>query len=197
MHPWGDKGARKIGEQQIASTNVKLQPSQASTLDAGAVPAPPAGGGVGAARGPAARPPDAQQGRDEPADGRQESKGLVGLEGAAVVAAQADAAPVEGVAAAAAEPVHEQAEDGEPGERDDEVDGPVDEAAGEGEQPEERQQDGNAGDDLGVDEPAQGPGRLPSAGVQVVSGDTCDDGSKGQLWGESACMSQCGLGGLQ
>lgn len=160
---------------------VKLQPNQASTLDAGAaVPAPP-GGGLRAARSPAARPPDAQKGRDEPADGRQEREGLIGLPGAAVVAAEAESAPVKGVAAAAAEPVHEQAEDGEPGERDDEINGPVDEAAGEGEQPEERQQDGDAGDHLGVDESAQGPGRLPPAGVQVVSSDTCDDGRKGQL----------------
>lgn len=124
--------------------------------DTRAVPPPPPGG-LGAGRGVAADPVDADQGRDEPADGRQEGEGLVGLPRAAVVAAEAEAAPVKGVAAAAAEPVHQQAEDGEPAERDDEVDGPVDEAAGEGQQPQERQQDGEAGDDLGVDEAPQCP----------------------------------------
>lgn len=145
----------------------------------------------------AANPIEAEHGRDEPADGGQEGEGLVGLEGAAVVAAEADAAPVEGVTAAAVEPVHHQAEGGEPAGRDDEVDGPVDEAAGEGEQPEEGEQDGQPGDDLGVDEAAQGPGRLSFVGVQVVSGYTCDDARKDQLQRGSASSLEYGLSGVR
>lgn len=147
--------------------HVKPQHSEASALDARAraVPTPLSGGRLGAARSAAAGPPDAKHGRDEPADGRQEREGLVGLPGAAIVAAEAKAAPVEGSAAAAAEPVHQETKDGEPGGRDDEVDRPVDEAAGEGEQPEDRQQDGDARDDLSVNEAAECPGRLASAGV--------------------------------
>lgn len=104
-----------------------------------------------------ANPVDAQQGRDQPADGAQESKGLVRLPGAAVAAAQAEAGPVKGVAAAAAEPVDNQAEDGEPGEREHQVGRPVDEAAGKGEEPDDGEQDGEAGDDLGEDEAAELP----------------------------------------
>lgn len=131
-----------------------LDPVKPTTpLDARAVPPPPLRS-LSPSGSVAADPVDANQCRDEPADGGQEGKGLVSLPRAAVVAPQADAAPVKGAAAAAAEPVDQQAEDGEPGERDDEVDRPVDEATGEGEQPEEGQQDGEAGDDLGIDEAA-------------------------------------------
>lgn len=145
----------------------------------------------------AANPIEAEHGRDKPADGGQEREGLVGLEGAAVVAVEADAAPVEGVTAAAVEPVHQQTEDGEPAGRDDEVDGPVDEAAGEGEQPKEGEQDGQPSDHLGVDEAPQGPGRLSSVGVQVVSGYTCDDGREDQLQRGSASSFECGLSGCR
>jgi hypothetical protein len=129
----------------------------------------------------AADPIDADQGRDKPANGREEGEGLVGLPRATVVAAEPEPAPVEGVAAAVPEPVHQQAKGGEPAERDNEVDRVVDKATREGKQPEEGQQDGEPCHNLGVDEAAQGPGRLPTAGVQVVPGYTSDDGSKGQL----------------
>lgn len=135
-----------------------------------------------------ADPVQAQQGRDEPADGGQEGEGLVGLPGAAAGAAEAQAAPVEGVAAArAAELVDEQAEGDEPAGGQGEVGGPVDEAAGEGEQPEQGEQDGQARDDLGVDEAAELPGGLAGV-VEVVARDACDDGREDQLrerWGVS------------
>lgn len=69
-------------------------------------------------------------------------------------------APVEGGAAAVAEPVHEQAEGGEPADGEEDIGGPVDKRAREGQQPEEGQQNGQAGDDLDKDEAAQGPGGL-------------------------------------
>lgn len=141
----------------------------------------------------AAGPVYAEEGRDKPADGREEGESLVRFPRAAVVAAEAEATPVKGVATATSKPVHQQTKDGEPAERDDEVDGPVDEASGEGEQPQEGQQDGEPRHNLSVDEAAQGPGGLPSAGVKVVSGNTSNDGTKDQLKGESAASSEYGL----
>lgn len=129
----------------------------------------------------AAHPVQPDGGRDEPADGRQEGEGLVRLPGAAVGAAQPEAAPVEGAAAGAAEEADEQAEGGEPAGGEDDVGGPVCEGAGEWEQPEEGEQDGQAGDNLDEDEAAQGPGGPAVLGVQVVAGDACDDGREGQL----------------
>lgn len=129
-----------------------------------------------------AHPEQAQQGRDQPADGGEEGKGLVGLPAAAVDAAEADAAPVEGVAAGVAEVVDEEAEGGEPAGGQQEVYGPVDEAAGEGEQPEQGEKDGQSGDDLGVNEAGELPGRLVVVcHVEVVTGDTRDDGGEDQL----------------
>lgn len=128
-----------------------------------------------------ADPAQAQQGRDEPADGGQEGKGLVGAPGAAAGAAEAQAAPVEGAAAAdAAELVDEQAERGEPAGRQDEVGGPVGEAAREGEQPQQREQDGQAGDDLGVDEAREVPRGVVRV-VEVVARDAGDDGGEDEL----------------
>lgn len=123
----------------------------------------------------------AQQGRDEPAQRRQEHEGLVGAPGAAVAAAEAQAGPVEDVAAAGpAELVDEQAEGDEPADGEGEVGGPVDEAGGEGEQPEQGEEEGEAGDDLGVDEAAELPGGLVGV-VEVVAGDACDDGPEDEL----------------
>lgn len=113
----------------------------------------------------AADPVQADDGRDEPADGRQEGKGLVGLPGAAVVAPEPEAAPVEGVAAGAAEPVDEQAEGGEPAEGEEDVGRPVDEGPREGEEPEEGEEDREASDDLDKDEAAERPGGLAVLGV--------------------------------
>lgn len=102
-------------------------------------------------------PVQAQQSRDEPADGRQERKRLVRLPGAAVAAAEAQPTPVEGGAAAVVQPVYDEAEGNKPADREDQVGGPVDEAVREGQEPEEGEEDGQPRDDLGVDEAAQGP----------------------------------------
>lgn len=88
----------------------------------------------------AAHPVQPERGRYEPADGRQEGKDLVGLPGAAALAPEPEAAPVEGVAAGATEPGDEQAEGGEPAGGENKIGSPVGEGAREGQQPEEREQ---------------------------------------------------------
>ena len=55
------------------------------------------------------------------------------------------------------------------------------EGSAKGEEPDEREEDGNAGHDFGVDEPAQAPTVNSVHPVQVVSVDTGDDGGKSQL----------------
>lgn len=99
-----------------------------------------------------ANPVHAQQRRDKPADGAQKGKRLVGLPGAAVCAAEPEAGPVKSVAAGAAEPVDEQTERDEPSDGEHEVCGPVDKAARKGEQPDDGEEDGEAGHYFGVDE---------------------------------------------
>lgn len=51
----------------------------------------------------------------------------------------------------------------------------------EGDQPDEREEDGYARDDLGVDEAAMTPARRMANQVQVLAIDACDNGSKHQL----------------
>lgn len=96
--------------------------------------------------------------RHQPADGRKEGERLIRLPRAAVGAMDTEIGPVEGAAAAATKPVDEEAEHGEPGDGQDEVNWPVDERAREGQQPEDGQQNRQAGDDLGIDEAAEVPG---------------------------------------
>lgn len=147
-----------MGSKIRASNTAPDRPSS----DTRATPSPLPGT---VSRSVAADPVQTDDGRGEPADGRQEGKGLVRLPGAAVVAAEPEAAPVEGVAAGAAEPVDEQAEGGEPADGQYEVGGPVGEGAREGEEPEEGEEDGEAGDDLDEDEAAERPGGLAVLGV--------------------------------
>lgn len=105
----------------------------------------------------AAGEPDANKGRRKPEDGRQEGEGLSGSP-AVAGAAVGDPTPVKGAGATgAAGEVDEQTEGGEPAERHEDVDGPGDEAAAEGDQPDETQQHGQAGDDEGVDEASMRP----------------------------------------
>jgi hypothetical protein len=61
------------------------------------------GGGGGMVSRSAAHPEEADESRHEPADSRQEGKGHIGLPLAARVTSRRDIAPVEDVAAAAAE----------------------------------------------------------------------------------------------
>ena len=83
------------------------------------------------------REPDAHRGTDKPETGADESEGLSGAPLVAEAAVR-DAAPVESraLAAGVVDGVDEQAEGREPGEREEDVEGPVEETAGEGEEPE-------------------------------------------------------------
>lgn len=57
----------------------------------------------------------------------------------------------------------------------------MDEGATEGEQPDDGEDDGQAGDDFGVDEGALRPARSVFDRVQVVTSDAGHDSCKGQL----------------
>lgn len=72
---------RASGRQMNNDYHPACQPwaRQASTLDTRATVPTPAGGGLRAARGAAPCPPDAEEGRGEPADGGQECEGLICL----------------------------------------------------------------------------------------------------------------------
>lgn len=102
--------------------------------------------------------PNAHQRRHKPEDSGQEGKRLRSSPAVAGTAA-GNPTPVEcaRIAGVAGE-VDEQTEGGEPAERHKDVDGPGHEAAGEGDQPYQSQQKGQAGDDEGVDEAGMWPG---------------------------------------
>lgn len=134
-----------------------LRPSETSLDPRAAVPSTTGCRVVGRRCRLAAHPINAQRGRNQPANSRQESKGLVGLPGATVGTAQTKTAPVKSVAAAVAQPIDEEGEGDKPADGDDEIGGPVDERPGEGEQPDDGEENGKGGDDLGVDEAAEGP----------------------------------------
>lgn len=88
-----------------------------------------------------------------------------------------DAAPVKG-AAAARGPVHvvdQQPKGGEPGEPEQEIDRPVVEAAGKGEQPEQAEEEGQRRDDFNVDEPREWLSAAAVVAVQVRANDAGDD----------------------
>ncbi len=78
--------------------------------------------------------------------------------------------------------VDQNAEGGKPADGEEEVHGPVDEAAGKGEEPDEGEENGEARDNLGVDE----PGLLPVGGrirdqVQILAVDRGHDRGEDQL----------------
>jgi len=108
---------------------------------------------------PSVHDPQADSGAGEPEDGAQEAEGLA-RSPAVAEAAVGNPVPVEDTAAAAmvAEGVDEEAERGKPGEREHQVDGPVDEATGEGDEPDQGENNGEAGYDFGVDKACLGPG---------------------------------------
>jgi len=129
-----------------------------------------------------ANPEESENGRHEPADCRQEGKGDDCLPVAALVySSEVDALPVEDVAARSLKSLDNQAKGNKPTDGDEEVDGPVDEAAGEGEQPEEREKDGKASDDFSVDEACLFHGAGALDGMEVGAIDTSDDAGKDQL----------------
>ncbi|KAH8156743.1 hypothetical protein CIB48_g11506 [Xylaria polymorpha] len=123
-------------------------------------------------------PDDADDGRDEPADSRQERKGHDSFPIAALVASDdMKIIPVENGAARSTK----ETEGGEPNDRDEEVDGPVGKGPRKGDQPDKRKENGNAGDNLGVDETALAPARGMTNLMEVVAIDACDNGRKRQL----------------
>lgn len=108
-------------------------------------------------------PDDADDCRDEPANGGEEREGYDSLPVAALIrATEADVVPVEDTATRASEKVDNQTKCDEPADRDDDVDGPVDEGAREWEQPDGGEEDGNTGHDLSVDEPGLVPTIRPA-----------------------------------
>ena len=78
--------------------------------------------------------------------------------------------------------IDEEAKGGPPAKADDDVDRPVDKGRGERDQPDEREENGDAGHHLGVDEAAEGP-RVGIGLVQELAIDAGDDGGKGELRG--------------
>ncbi|KAJ3566742.1 hypothetical protein NPX13_g7022 [Xylaria arbuscula] len=97
---------------------------------------------------------------------------------------------------------HQQTKGDEPGDRNEEVEGIVDEARREGDQPDERKENGNAGNDFGVYETSLAPARRILHMVEVVPVDTRDDGSEHKLrdaeddGGETGQDHVCGVGRL-
>ena len=74
--------------------------------------------------------------------------------------------------------VDEEAESSEPSSSEEEVSGPMDEAASEGEEPEQGQEDGHCSDDLGVDVASSGPGMVVMEAMEVRANDACDDAER-------------------
>lgn len=77
--------------------------------------------------------------------------------------------------------VDHETEGDKPADGDEDIDGPVDEAAGEGEKPDDRQEDSDGSDDFGVDESSLAPAVRALDGVQVGTVDSGHDGSEDQL----------------
>lgn len=79
-----------------------------------------------------------------------------------------DSAPIESVAAAVCPTIHivnQDAECREPGEREEKIDRPMEEAGCERQKPEESEKDGDGGDDFDIDEASQ---RRATAGSVVM-----------------------------
>lgn len=141
----------------MAITNNTSLDQSPPTLDPGAAVPPPVGTRSSSSRitlRALAHPVQTQQRRDQPANSAQERKRLIRLPRPTVGTTEAQVRPVKGAATAAVEPVDEQTERDEPGDGEDEVGGPVDEASGKGKEPDDGEEDGEAGDDFGVDEAA-------------------------------------------
>jgi hypothetical protein len=76
--------------------------------------------------------------------------------------------------------IDEEAKGSPPANADDDVDRPVDKGRGERDQPYEREEDGDAGHHLGVDEATESP-RVGVGLVQELAIDAGDDGGKREL----------------
>ncbi len=87
-----------------------------------------------------------------------------------------DSAPVERASAAGmVHPVDEEGEGGEPGTGQEQVEGPVVEAARKREKPQDGKEQGQAGDDFNVDEARERPAVARVVVVEVGSDDARDD----------------------
>lgn len=87
--------------------------------------------------------------------------------------------------------VNQEAEGNDPGNEEEEVNWPVDEGSSEWEEPQEGEEDGDAGDDLGVDHALLL--RLAdsvAALVKVLSSDSGDNCGEGQLKSNSVYVSR-------
>jgi hypothetical protein len=73
------------------------------------------------------------------------------------------------------DPVDEDAEDCEPSERYQDIDGPDVEGASSWDEPDQSEEDGDAGNDDGVDVASERPVHVASVVVKVVADDACDD----------------------
>jgi len=154
-----------------------------TSLDARvAVPAAAVSSGSGSRGSVTPDPVNTNDARHEPEDGTEEDEGRIGLEGCAGVGSmEGDARPVEYISASTVHEVNEETEAHKPHDADEEIRGPVDERAAEGEEPKEGEQDREAGDDLGVDEASLVPGRAVGNSMEVVAGEASDDGREDQL----------------
>lgn len=131
--------------------------------------------------------PDSDRSTDEPEDGGQEGKCLGGAP-AVAGAANRDATPVKsaGIAGTVGKVDH-GTKGGEPGDRQEDVDTPGDEAAAEGDQPDEAKQHGKTGNNQRVDEAGSGPGFIVSLGIMAL-GDAVRTSCPSRSYGE--CMRQ-------
>ena len=102
---------------------------------------------------------------------RKRNSGLPALTGPLVrdVTPSPDTATAHG-----SDEVDEKTEGSHPSGEEDKIDGPVDEPASKGDEPDEGEEQGDTGDDLGVDEALLGPGVGLVEGMEVLAYDASD-----------------------
>lgn len=131
----------------------------------------------------ATSPEEADKGRSEPQNGREEGEGDDRLELAAGITTRSDVGPVpETTADVSTDEIDEQTKGNPPQNAHEDIDGPGEEVAGKGEEAKQGEKDGDTGHDFGVDLAAE----LPAAAVglvQVLAVDAGDDGGEDELGG--------------
>lgn len=118
--------------------------------------------------------PESHHRTEDPHNGRQEGKRLCGAISTAE-SMEANNVPVKGVSALIIQVFDEQTERCEPGEREKDVHGPMEEAAGEGKEPEEREKERDAGDDFDVDEPSEWETAARLVVMKIRADNACND----------------------
>jgi len=127
--------------------------------------------------------PDTEDSAGEPKDGREEAECDISFPFLAR-AFVGDVGPIEDATAVErTDESNEKTKSNKPADGDEKIDGPVDEAAGEREEPEEGEEHGESGDGLSVDEAAFGPGVVAQVlvGMEPLTGQASDDCCKGEL----------------